>query len=111
MSAKRIYETDEVKAFAKAMSPISQRVIVTPEMKRSMAETKAEMDKWMEDPSFRAELDALEAECKAQDYARSIMSTSDFAAAQKFFKKLKGEVRLVFSFNGAGATHEELAFA
>ena len=46
-----------------------EKISITPEMKRSMAETKAEMDKWMEDQSFRAELDALEAECKAQDYS------------------------------------------
>ena len=89
----------------------SEHIVITPEMRRSMVETKAEMDKWMEDPSFRAELDALDAECKAQDYAQSIMRTPDFTAAKKFFKKIKGEVRIVFSFNGVSSCREEIAFA
>ena len=88
-----------------------ERIVVTSEMRRSMAGTKAEMDEWMKDPSFRAELEALRAEDKAQDYARSIMQTPDFAAAKKFFGKIKGDVRLVFSFEGANSVREELAFA
>ena len=93
------------------MSVKSEHIVITPEMRRSMAATKAEMDKCMADPSFRAELDALDAEYKAQDYAQSIMRSPDFAAAKKFFKKIKGEVRIVFSFNGANSYREEIAFA
>ena len=86
-------------------------IAITPDMRKSMAETKAQMDKLMKDPAFRAELDALDAEYKARDYARAIMRTPDFAAAKKFFGKIKGEVRIVFSFDGANSSHEELAFA
>ena len=93
------------------MSVKSEHIVITPEMRRSMAKTKAEMDKCMADPSFRAELSALDAEYKAQDYAHSIMRTPDFAAAKKFFRKIKGEVRIVFSFNGANSYREEIAFA
>ena len=39
------------------------------------------------------------------------MRTPDFAAAKKFFRKIKGEVRIVFSFNGANSYREEIAFA
>ncbi|MBQ2625038.1 MAG: type II toxin-antitoxin system RelE/ParE family toxin [Kiritimatiellae bacterium] len=43
MSAKRIYETDEVKAFAKAMSPISQR-------KYALAKQKLALDGYLRYP-------------------------------------------------------------
>ena len=41
---------------------------ITEEMKRSMAATKADMDKAMEDPSFRSEVDSARARYAAMHF-------------------------------------------
>ncbi|MBR0197888.1 MAG: hypothetical protein IJQ34_07120 [Kiritimatiellae bacterium] len=49
---------------------------LTDEMKASMAATKAEMDKAMEDPSFRVEVDAIKASYAAQDLVSSALRSA-----------------------------------
>ena len=52
------------------------RLKITDEMKKSMAETKAEMDKDMKDPSFRAEVEAIEAQYAAMELVEAILRSA-----------------------------------
>ncbi|MBQ8125374.1 MAG: hypothetical protein IJ173_05720 [Kiritimatiellae bacterium] len=46
---------------------------MTDEVRKSMAETQAELDRAMEDPSFRAEVAAAQAQYAAMDLVESIL--------------------------------------
>ena len=49
---------------------------ITDEMRKSMDATSAELDKAMEDPSFRAEVDAAKAQYAARELVEGLLCTA-----------------------------------
>ena len=86
---------------------------LTEEMRKSIAETKRDMDIAMSDEALRGEVDGIKAEYAAQDLAKSIISSPAYANAKKAFRRCcKGDLRLVFTpGGGACASRREFAFA
>ena len=60
---------------------------ITEEMKRSMAATKADMDKAMEDPSFRSEVDSARARYAAMEMVESILRSASSMRKINGFRK------------------------
>ena len=60
---------------------------ITEEMKRSMAATKADMESAMEDPQFRADVDAERARYAVMEMVESILKSSSAVRKIDSFRK------------------------
>ena len=60
---------------------------ITEEMRKSMAATKADMDKAMEDPELRSEVDSLKAQYAVLELVESIMHSAASMRKINVFRK------------------------